>query len=425
MKRKVLLFIAVPLLLMGCKKQDGASGSSAAAPAENRISVWNFTDDFSPMFEFYQPDHPDVIIEHTYTPTDYDEKLNSALLSGQGAPDVFALNVNNARNYFESGLCLDITDIVEPAKNKLVKYQMEIGTIDSRVYGLSWQATPGAFYYRRSLAKQYLGTDDPETVQTYFSDLNKFMETAGLLYAKSGGSCSVISGYGELYDVFLPNRKEPWVVNGQLRIDPLMIQLMDVSKTLHEKGYEARVTYWTEGWYTSMKGLLQDERGSHVDVFGYFLPTWGLHFIFKANAPETSGDWALIPGPVRYYYGGTFVSAYKNTKNPETAKEFVRYITTDDAFLEKFAKKSGDLTSNIAVNDKIKNDFSDPFMGGQNHYALFAELAQTINGTLNQGTDAAVGTLFQEAVTAYVNNEKSRDQALEDFRAQAQSELGL
>jgi hypothetical protein len=77
------------------------------------------------------------------------------------------------------------------------------------------------------------------------------------------------------------------------------------------------------------------------------------------------------------------------------------------------------------VNNKIKDDFADPFMGGQNHYALFAELAQTINGTLNQGTDAAIGSLFKEAVTAYVNNEKSRDQALNDFKAQVNSELGL
>jgi ABC-type glycerol-3-phosphate transport system substrate-binding protein len=181
---------------------------------------------------------------------------------------------------------------------------------------------------------------------------------------------------------------------------------------------------WTEGWYAAMKSILKDESGKQIDVFGYFLPTWGLHYVIKANAEETSGDWAVIKGPFSYYNGGTWYVAYKNTKNPEAAKEFIRYCSTDDGFLEKWALQEGDLTSNSYVNEKIKNQFNDPFVGGQNHYALFAQLAPSVDGSFAQGTDGAIDALFTEAVTAYINGEKTKDQAFADFKAQVSSSLG-
>ena len=45
-------------------------------------------------------------------------------------------------------------------------------------------------------------------------------------------------------------------------------------------------------------GVLADESGNQKEVFSYFLPTWGLHYVLKTNAPETSGDWAMCAGPV-------------------------------------------------------------------------------------------------------------------------------
>lgn len=36
------------------------------------------------------------------------------------------------------------------------------------------QATPGLFAYRRSIAKDVLGTDDPEQVQAAVADWDKF-----------------------------------------------------------------------------------------------------------------------------------------------------------------------------------------------------------------------------------------------------------
>jgi len=314
--------------------------------------------------KYYVPSHPGVEVEYSLTPTDqFPNKLDPVLASGQGAPDVFALEAAFVRKYVESGLLLDLTDIADAARSKSLAYPIEVGTYNGKVYGMSWQACPGAMFYRRSLAKKYLGTDDPAEVQKYVANLDKFVETAGILNDKSKGKCVIVSSTGDLNNVFLGARKNPWVVNGKLNIDPAMVQYMEMSKLLKDKGYEGRVGQWSEGWFAGMKGSLKDEKGNDIEVFSYMLPTWGLHYVLKTNAPETSGDWAMTAGPAPYRWGGTWVGAYKGTKNPVAAKDFIKYVSTDDGFLEAWAKDTGDVVSNVSVMNKIKDTYAEPFLG--------------------------------------------------------------
>ncbi|GBU29388.1 ABC transporter substrate-binding protein [Treponema sp. R8-4-B8] len=418
--KKALIILGVVLMLVsisGCQKKDSG-----------KLVIWSFTDELANMTNNptwgFKATHPGITVEYSQTPSDqFQAKIDPVLASGQGAPDIIALESAFVRKYVESGLLLDITDIYEANKAKLLAYPVEVGSYKGKVYGMSWQACPGAMFYRRSLAKKYFGTDDPKTIQTYFVNFNKFLETAKLLKDKSDGSCVVVSSLNDLFNSFMSARKDPWLVNGKLVIDPAMEQYMDICKTLHDNRWEGRVGQWSEGWFAGMKGELKDESGKPIEVFSYFLPTWGLHYVLKTNAPATSGDWAMIQGPSAYRWGGTWVGAYKGTKNVASAKEFIRYVTTDDNFLEAWAKDTGDMVSNINVINKIKDTYSEPFLGGQNHYAEFAEMAKGVNGKLLQGTDEAIEGLWNEAVAAFVNGEKSKAQALADFRSQAESQF--
>jgi len=424
MKKFLVVCAAAAVLLSGCaKKAETAKQAESAGP----LVVWSFTDEIKNMIDkYYLVDYPDKKIEYSLTPTDqFPNKLDPVLASGSGAPDVFALEDAFVRKYIESGLLLDLSDIAAEVKGKSLAYPIEVGSYEGKVYGLSWQATPGAMFYRRSLAKKYLGTDDPKEVQKYMSSLDKFVETAGVLKSKSGGKCVVVSSTGDMFMPFKGARKDPWVVDGKLVIDPAMVSYMEMAKTLRDKGYEGRSQQWSEGWFNGMKGTLKDESGKDVEVFSYLLPTWGLHYVLKTNAPDTSGDWAMIPGPAPYRWGGTWIAAYKGTKNVAAAKEFIKYVTSSDSFLERWAKDTGDVVSNTVVTAKIKDSYSEPFLGGQNHYAEFVDMAKNVDGKLTQGTDQAIEGLFNEAVISYVEGEKSKDQAIADFKSQVNAQLGL
>jgi len=424
MKKFLVVCAAAAVLLSGCaKKAETAKQAESAGP----LVVWSFTDEIKNMIDkYYLVDNPGKQIEYSLTPTDqFPNKLDPVLASGSGAPDVFALEDAFVRKYIESGLLLDLSDIAAEVKGKSLAYPIEVGSYEGKVYGLSWQATPGAMFYRRSLAKKYLGTDDPKEVQKYMSSLDKFVETAGVLKSKSGGKCVVVSSTGDMFMPFKGARKDPWVVGGKLVIDPAMVSYMEMAKTLRDKGYEGRSQQWSEGWFNGMKGTLKDESGKDVEVFSYLLPTWGLHYVLKTNAPDTSGDWAMIPGPAPYRWGGTWIAAYKGTKNVAAAKEFIKYVTSSDSFLERWAKDTGDVVSNTVVTAKIKDSYSEPFLGGQNHYAEFVDMAKNVDGKLTQGTDQAIEGLFNEAVISYVEGEKSKDQAIADFKSQVNAQLGL
>jgi len=424
MKKFLVVCAAAAVLLSGCaKKAETAKQAESAGP----LVVWSFTDEIKNMIDkYYLVDNPGKQIEYSLTPTDqFPNKLDPVLASGSGAPDVFALEDAFVRKYIESGLLLDLSDIAAEVKGKSLAYPIEVGSYEGKVYGLSWQATPGAMFYRRSLAKKYLGTDDPKEVQKYMSSLDKFVETAGVLKSKSGGKCVVVSSTGDMFMPFKGARKDPWVVDGKLVIDPAMVSYMEMAKTLRDKGYEGRSQQWSEGWFNGMKGTLKDESGKDVEVFSYLLPTWGLHYVLKTNAPDTSGDWAMIPGPAPYRWGGTWIAAYKGTKNVAAAKEFIKYVTSSDSFLERWAKDTGDVVSNTVVTAKIKDSYSEPFLGGQNHYAEFVDMAKNVDGKLTQGTDQAIEALFNEAVISYVEGEKSKDKAIADFKSQVNAQLGL
>lgn len=420
MKKTLIVLGAVLVLfgMVGCQKGSG------------ELVVWSFTDELQGMINnYYLKDNPDAKIDFQLTPTEqFPGRLDPVLASGRGAPDVFALEAAFVRKYVEAGpeLMLDLTDVYERNKAKLIKYPVEIGTAaDGKVYALSWQVAPGAMFYRRSLAKKYFGTDDPAEIQKYFTDFSKFMESAKFLKDASGGSCVVVSGSADLQFPFYGMRKDPWVVNNRLVIDPILDQMLDITKTLYDNRWDGRVGQWSEGWFAGMRGELKDESGKDLEVFSYFLPTWGLHYVLKTNAPNTSGDWAMIQGPASFRWGGTWIGAFKGTKQPELAKAFIEYLTCGDKFETAWANDTGDVVSNTNVTDAIKDTYSDPYLGGQNHYAPFVEMAKKVDGTLVQSTDDVIQALFVEAITAYSQGEKTKEQALADFRSQVASQVGI
>ena len=143
---------------------------------------------------------------YALTPTDqFPNKLDPVLASGNGCPDVFALENAFVRKYIEEGpeLLLPLDDVYAEIKDKMADYPMQIGSYNGHVYGMAWQVCPGAVFYRRSLAKQILGTDDPAEVQKYMSDLTKFLELAETIKTKTNNTVKIVSTTGDLQIVTL------------------------------------------------------------------------------------------------------------------------------------------------------------------------------------------------------------------------------
>ena len=401
--------------------ESGSSESgSESGGAKETLVVWTFTDEIKGMIEnYYLADNPDLPynVEVTVVPNDnYQQKLDPALASGKSAPDVFALEAAYVKKYVDSDFTADLSTVgIDKDSVDTLQYVMDVATDESgALKGLSWQATPGAFFYRRSIAEEYLGTSDPAEVQAMVSDFDKFYETAKKINDASGGEVKAISSLGDLTQVFFAAREQGWVEDGKFIIDPMITELFETGKKLEQEGLTNEAEQWTETWFASMSGN---------DVFGYFLPTWGLHYVLKTNAENaetgatTSGDWAMIQGPAGYFWGGTWLAMRTGTEMSEEAKHLIEYVTLNEDFLATWANETGDFVSNQKVVDSIKGDFSEDYLGGQNHYAAFADMAVNIDASILTGSDKDIQDVMNEELKAYSKGEKDLDTAMADFTA--------
>jgi len=331
--------------------EEPAEEPEAEEPAEEPmektvLDVWSFTNEMDSIVAAFMCEYPDVEVNFSMVPMtdgEYQTKLLASLGTAD-APDVIALEAAFVKEYVESDFLADISDLL-PLTEELQTYPnvVEVGMHEGVAKGFSFQSTPGGLFYRRSLAKEYFGTDDPAEMQEILGDLDKFVEAAAVIKEKSGGDTYMVGTSGAFFNPFLTNRDQPWVVDNTLTVDPMVEKYIEIAKIFRDEGYESQADQWSEGWFAGMNDSLVDAQGNPKQIFSYFLPTWGLTYVLAPNAKaadestDTSGDWALIPGPLPYQWGGTWIGAMKESENLETAKEFIKFATLNEEFLTNWA----------------------------------------------------------------------------------------
>jgi len=314
MKKVLSLVLALALVL----------GVMSFASAEDVINLkfYSFTNELQGVIEkYYEPTHPNVKFEWVIIPTDGDQYLTKvdtlmgSSADSEEAPDLFAIEAGFVKHYIDSEFTAPLADLgftdaeYEGALDVMLKAGQDSNGVQK---GLAWQSTPGALFYRASLAEKYLGVKTPEEFQALVSDWDAFVETAKKLKDASEGACKMITGSGDLWNVYQYQRTQPWVVDGKLVIDDELLDYEDLCYTMYQEDLTQKAGAWAETWFAGMQGA--------VETMCYFLPTWGLHYTLKPNcvagggdaADEealkalsdanngTYGDWRMVAGPCAY-----------------------------------------------------------------------------------------------------------------------------
>ncbi len=105
----------------------------------------------------------------------------------------------------------------------------------------------------------------------------------------------------------------------------------------------------------------------------------------------------------------------------DEAADILSFLTVEPEFLKAWAADTGDFISNPAIIDEIKGDFAEEFLGGQNHYETFAEMAPAVDASALQGYDQDINTILSEQLTAYSLGEKELEAAMADFKVGVQN----
>ena len=356
-----------------------------------------------------------TIVKWTINPNEnnnYQNKLDEALLAQDSAAeddkiDIFLIEADYALKYVDSPYTLDVRADIGLTDDELAgqyKYTQDIASADGVLKGVTWQATPGLFAYRRSIAKDVLGTDDPAEVQTYLSDWDKFNEVAEKAAEKG---YKMLSGYDDSYRTFSNNVSAPWVDGTTVKVDPNIMKWVEQTKEFTDKGYNNKSSLWNDVWAA--------DQGPTGKVFGFFYSTWGINFTLLGNSLATPvaeggkeevgngiyGDYAVCEGPQAYYWGGTWICAAAGTDNTATIKNVMEKLTCDKDIDKQITLDTQDYTNNVeAMNEIANSDYQSAFLGGQNHIALFAKSAEKIDmsnaGPYDQGCNEGIQAAFKD-----------------------------
>lgn len=422
-----------------------ADASSTPAASEGKVlNIWCWNDEFQGRFNAYYPDVKEVAkdkstttlkdgttVKWTINPNDnnnYQNKLDAALQAQATAAaddkiDIFLVEADYALKYVNSDAALDVKKDIGLADSDLsnqYKYTQDIVTDkNGALKGVTWQATPGLFAYRRTIAKSILGSDDPAKVQESLSSWDKFNEVAQKASAKG---YKMLSGYDDSYRTFSNNVSAPWVTGTVVTVDPNIMKWVTQTKDYTSKSYNNKTILWDNKW--------QADQGPSGKVFGFFYSTWGINFTLMGNSLKTPtkeggkaevgngiyGDYAVCQGPQGYYWGGTWICAAAGTDNVATVKNVMKSLTCDKDIMKKITTDTQDYTNNKAAMDEIANsDFKSAFLGGQNHIKLFAEVAPKIDMSKAGAYDQGCNEGMQKAFHDYFNGTVTLDKAKANF----------
>ena len=395
------------------------------------LNIWCWNDEFqNRIYDFYPHYYDngdgtgrigDVTVKWTINPNadnGYQIPLDAALADQDNKPadekiDIFLIEADYADKYVNSNYSLPVADvgITDTDTAQMYQYTKTIATDASgALKAVSWQAAPGLFAYKRSIAKAVLGSDDPDTVQTYVADWDKFDETAKTM--KDNGYF-MLSGYDDAYRTFSNNVSAPWVnADKEIIVDDNIMRWVDQTKTYTDNGYNNKNSLWSEGW--------ANDQGPDGKVFGFFYSTWGINFTLLGNAGNAGyGDWAVCYGPESFYWGGTWLCAGYQTDNPTLVHDIMYNMTCNGDIMEQMTRDPAvqDYTNNMAAMERIASDpyYGSGFLGGQNHIALFTENAKNIDMSNISPYDQGLNETFQTAFKEYFDGYVDKNTALENF----------
>lgn len=392
------------------------------------INLWSYSQDIPDYVEEYCRLNPDFESEYTVNvtvirsdTTAYNQALDKALETGVSqAPDLFVTDLEYCYKYSKgvmSDYVLTYEDLGIDCDEKIAQADIAQFIVDlgsnryGDVVGLGVEAFGGALIYRRSIADDVFGTDDPAQIQELLGggsgNWDKFCDAAQV--CKDNG-VAIVVGMEDLWKAYECSRGA-WIDDGMLNTDSGKYDFFDFYDTFIGNGWTDDADQWTDAWMADLQG------SGDMPVFCFFGPSWLLNYTMTANCggdhlgEGTYGDWAVCLPPEGFYWGGSLIYANKNTEHADAVAELIEWMTLDtsDTGLQ-YILATGSLSdtylkttvASLAVLSECEN--SSDFAGGQNINEVYIEAARLASAENVSEYDSQIDYYFLEAVDKYVHD---------------------
>ena len=443
-KRAVAVLLAAVTaagLLAGCgggNGSDNGSGNGSGSTEEGKvINIYSWNDEFRTRLEAVYPEVESTSDDGTVTTLKdgteihwiinpnqdgvYQQKLDEALMNQvDAAPDdkvdIFLSETDYVYKYTdaEADVAMPLEDLgIDPETDLADQYEFTKTTASDEngvQRGSTWQCCPGLLVYRRDIAKDVFGTDDPAAVGEKVKDWDTLKATAEELKAKG---YYTFSSYADTFRLYGNSISEPWVAVGDttIKVDQKIMDWISDSKEWLDAGYLDKNVkgQWNDDWNKAMS--------SSSKVFAFLLPAWGIDFTLNPNWDGGDGAWAVTNPPQEYNWGGSYIHACTGTDNPEHVKDIILSLTADKDNLLKISKDYLDFTNTVSgMQEAAESDeYASDFLGGQNPYQYYAPVAENIEIAPLSSYDQGCVELIQNSFSDYFQGNVDFDRAKSNF----------
>lgn len=435
MKKKALAVLLTASVIAGTM---GGTATIVHADEEGKvINIYSWNDEFRQRLEAVYPEVKETSKDGTVTTLKdgteihwiinpnqdgvYQQKLDEALMnqadvSADDKVDIFLSETDYVYKYTDAAadVAMPLKDLgIDPDKDLADQYDFTKTTAsdaDGVQRGSTWQCCPGLLVYRRDIAKDVFGTDDPEEVGKKMKDWDTAKATAEELKAKG---YYTFASYADTFRLYGNSISQPWVEDGAttVNVDQQVMNWIKDSKEWLDAGYLNKTVkgQWNDDWNKAM--------GSESKVFAFLFPAWGIDFTLKPNWDGEDGEWAVTNPPQEYNWGGSYIHAATGTDNPEHAKDIILALTGNKDNLLKISKDYSDFTNTKSGMQEVAKDdtFASDFLGGQNPFTYFSPVAENIKIAPLSAYDQGCVELIQNAFSDYFQGQVDYDKAKSNF----------
>jgi ABC-type glycerol-3-phosphate transport system substrate-binding protein len=392
---KILCFFIFSLIVSGCGIKIGTQTDLATEvtqveeelvePVEPTLLIWSYTDEFLTELDAFEREQS-CKIEFELIEINNFEKMVATRIDEGEKPDIIISDYESIMGDTLEKYILPLNDFSRGYQiDRYLNENMLARSYDKtgKMRGLSYHMTPIAVFYRRSLARQVLGSDDPQEIAKYYTTVDAIYELG--LRLKEHEIELVPDPYALRHFAPPASVEENHM---EVDLDQWRNYLTTVNNIKRNKLTPFYVE-WSKDWFGGMR----------ENVFSYILPNWGLSQILFMSAEETSGDWAIVRGPYSREWGGTWLSMTQVGQENQLAEKFFEYVLLDEDHQKNWIGDSYHISSHNLVQQSQTYTDGNSFLGGQDYH-------QTFKYIIDSGLEQSTKDRFLEDITIrYINDE--------------------
>lgn len=395
---------------------NGSANTGASNGGTKELSgklvIWTFFDQVKDMADQFEAKNPGVTVEVKMFPGDqYQTKLLTALQSGRDVPDIFDLERGYIGKFIDSKF---LTDLSAMGGDDLVKdyipYVQELGrSSDGKLRAISDHSSPGGFWYQKEIAKQYLGTDDPDKISEMVNSWDKIIDLGTKIAADSGGKEHLIQNAGDLFDIEAYNT-QPWVKDGKLNIDPKWQTIFETQQKIRQGNVDAKLPFMSAGWGNALND------GSVVLTS---MPAWA-GFMIDNKDNKANGKYGVAKTPEGFYVGGTYRGIYDKSDNKDLAYEFIKYIAGTE-WQQHNLEKTGNMPGSGKVYESNLDTYTSTFFGDQNILKPYYESVKQMPAIKADKYGEDILSKWRKAAGDGITNNLSYEDVVKNFKKEVKN----